>query len=462
MRSPHHLLTLWTIEYSVCETAVVARNQTQVVIIGAGASGLAAMRELDRAGYSTLCLEARNRIGGRIFTHRDALIPVPVELGAEFVHGRPPEIWEIIREANLTAFDTGSKAVQIANGRIEDRGAVWERIGRVMQAMRRAAETGPDMSFDEYIRQAPFSDEEKGLASAYVEGFNAARKEVIGIASLAFEARASEEIDGDRSFRIFNGYESIPLHLLHSIRNWSHKLHLNCVVERIHWRRGSARVEFTRSGANRESIEANAVLITAPLGVLQSPPGKAGAIRFDPEPDDTLQAANRLAFGQVVRIVFRLQEAVWQSRDELADAGFLLSDENTFRTWWTTLPIRSNIVVAWASGPRCDRLLQSTREAVIGEALDAFARILGEPAARLRRLLEQAHYHNWHADTFSRGAYSYVPACAQHAREALAAPVGETLFFAGEAAETGGHSATVHGAIAAGRRAARQLMDCLE
>ena len=73
-----------------------------VVVIGAGAAGLSALRELTRAGLSVLCLEARDRIGGRIFTVHDPLSPIPIELGPEFVHGRPPEIWEIIRSAGIT------------------------------------------------------------------------------------------------------------------------------------------------------------------------------------------------------------------------------------------------------------------------------------------------------------------------------------------------------------------------
>ena len=64
----------------------------------------------------------------------------------------------------------------------------------------------------------------------------------------------------------------------------------------------------------------------------------------------------------------------------------------------------------------------------------------------------------WHADPFAKGAYSYVPAHAMNAREALAEPLKQTLYFAGEATETNGHSATVHGAIASGRRAAQQIL----
>ena len=68
-----------------------------VIVIGAGAAGLTAAVRLGSAGLSTLVIEARDRIGGRMFTQRDSVSQAPVELGAEFIHGRPPEILEALK-----------------------------------------------------------------------------------------------------------------------------------------------------------------------------------------------------------------------------------------------------------------------------------------------------------------------------------------------------------------------------
>lgn len=81
-----------------------------VLVIGAGAAGLTAVRELARGGLKTWCVEARDRIGGRILTVHDPLAPVPIELGPEFIHGRPPEIWDVIRAGQLTAYDCFEKS----------------------------------------------------------------------------------------------------------------------------------------------------------------------------------------------------------------------------------------------------------------------------------------------------------------------------------------------------------------
>ena len=72
--------------------------ESEILIIGAGSAGLAAARELSTAGSSVIVLEARERIGGRINTHFDGW---PIELGAEFVHGKPPETLAIVERARL-------------------------------------------------------------------------------------------------------------------------------------------------------------------------------------------------------------------------------------------------------------------------------------------------------------------------------------------------------------------------
>ena len=194
-------------------------------------------------------------------------------------------------------------------------------------------------------------------------------------------------------------------------------------------------------------------IVTVPLGVLQE-----GSIVFDPEPVQTLEAAGRLRFGQVFRVVLRFREAFWEDNDELKDAGFILSSEDVFPTWWTTLSTRSTVLVGWHSGGRAESMKGKSKEEILHEALTSLARIVGVALEIVQGYLETAYFHDWHADPYARGAYSYVPAGALDARKQLAVPVSNTLFFAGEATDQDGHSATVHGAIASGRRAAKQLL----
>jgi monoamine oxidase len=226
---------------------------------------------------------------------------------------------------------------------------------------------------------------------------------------------------------------------------------LNTIVESIEWQPGSAAVHLRSAlDSSRETIRSRQVVVTVPLGVLH-----AGAIRFDPEPRETLAAARALAFGQAVRIVLRFENAFWEQNKDLANVGFLLSQEPVFPTWWTPRPVHAPIITGWSAGPKADPLLNEDSKTIIGAALASLERITACKPSRL----EAAYFHDWHADPFAQGAYSYVPAGALPARRRLAEPVENTLYFAGEATDLNGHSATVHGAIASGKRAAHQILN---
>jgi monoamine oxidase len=418
-----------------------------VAIVGAGAAGLAALQVLDRAGCKVLCLEARDRIGGRILTLHDPLSPIPIELGAEFLHGRPPEMWRFVESGSLAAYDIAERAVHIRAGKVQHHANSWELIAQVNKDMERAAETGPDRSFQAFLDEASYPAEVKQLATSYVEGFNAARKEIVGIASLTKDAKAADEIGGDQSLRWRNGYDALLRHIL------TGAVRLNSVVEHISWRPGSAEIRFRSPVTGHiQTIRCRRVILTVPLGVFQS-----GDIQFDPVPDEALDAARALAFGHVFRVILRFRESFWEENSEIADAGFLLADEAHFPTWWTPLPIHAPLMTGWSAGPHTDALIGQSRETVIRYALHDLQHITNTNS--LNELLEAAYFHDWTADPFTRGAYSYVPAGAMQAREKLAEPVADTLYFSGEATELNGHSATVHGAIASGFRVARQILD---
>ena len=418
-----------------------------VIIIGAGVAGLAAARELAFGGLNVLILEARNRIGGRILTHRDPFLPVPVELGAEFVHGKPPVLWRLIESGRFPVVDVEGQSWCRSSGSLVPCDGLEDRTHGLLARMRRTG--GTDRAFQEFLDSVDGDAEAKAWAAAYVEGFNAARKERISVRSLIEDEEAAARIEGGHAFRVLSGYDNVPRRLCGSIDPARCELRLNTVVKAVRWRRGA--VEVAARGGPFRGARA---IVTVPLGVLQ-----AGDIRFDPEPETSLGAARRLAMGQVARITLRLRERFWERRGGLEDLGFLHSRDPWFPTWWTALPVRAPLLTGWAAGPAGERYRGCDESFVLEKALDAISGLLEIPRGEIESLLEAWHYHDWHADPFARGAYSWVPAGCVDARAALAEPVEETLWFAGEAVNLEGYGGTVHGAIGAGIRAARQVLE---
>lgn len=418
-------------------------EETEVIVVGAGVSGLAAARDLRRAGVDLLCLEARDRIGGRISTVRASASPLPVELGAEFVHGRAPEVLDLAKSAGLLVSDVGGNAVYNHSGSWAEDPQLESETGRLMKSMEDAQ---GDQTFAEFLDAASASDEAKQWAAHYVEGFNAADAAVISVASLRQDQAASEEIEGYRSFRILDGYDRIPLSLAEGVG-----IRLNSVVKAIEWSKGRVIVE-TRDG----ELAARAAVITVPLPILSN-----RSIWFQPEPPGIFEAIRSLRVGHVFRTVFDFDEPFWESNPNLRDAGFLFTLDSWFPTWWTAVPIRATRLTSWCAARNAERLFGLTADAIAERALRSVARQFGVGLGEIERHLKAFHLHDWSSDQYSLGAYSYAAVGGVEAREKLATPVEGTLFFAGEAAETNGHSATVHGAIAAGYRAARQVLDAI-
>lgn len=426
-----------------------------VIIVGAGVAGLAALEELNAGGITVRCLEARDRIGGRILTAHDAQVSLPIELGAEFIHGKPPEIWDLVTQSSVAAHERDRKPVYVRSGEIRGGEEIADQVEKAVSDVRGAASRYGDESFARFLAQGSYPDEIKDWAALYVEGFNAARRERIGTAALAKAAEASERVDGNHLFSIPEGYDRVPRCLVQPIANFERIVRLGAIVDRIQWQPGSAAVHVRcASGERRETLRCRQVIVTVPLGVLQAEPGEPGAIRFDPEPGRVFEAARALETGAAYRITLQFETPFWEARLEFANAQFFFSQEPVFPTWWKPAAEGVPILVGWSAGPAADGLAGLPEGKIIACAVASLEQIVGIPVSPVR----SAWFHDWQADPFSRGAYSYIPVGQLCARNTLAEPIRGTLYFAGEATDCGGQGGTVHGAIASGRRAARQAL----
>lgn len=417
-------------------------NCYDVAIIGAGIAGLAAARGLAAGGQSVILLEARDRIGGRILTVHDSSTDLPIELGAEFVHGRPPELLELIREAGLTLYERKGQFVCFENGKLGDCGFFEEAFG-VLDDLPASS----DMPFSEFLAQKHLPEHLAARVKGYVEGFNAADATRIGTAALRKQQKAEEEIEGDQvSFRIAEGYDRLAGHLLERFIASGGILHLSTPVTAVSWKPGE--VDIATANPHLPEIYATRVVIAVPLGVLQS-----GSPRISPEPVGSIVAIQKLAMGTATRITLVFRERFWEAA--VPNLSFLIAQQKTPPTWWTSAPNPSPTLTGWIAGPRARSAATGTP--LKDEALSTLAAIFGRND--LSTLLTSAHTHDWQTDPHSLGAYSYAPAGALDASDDLAILVENTLYFAGEHTDTTGHWGTVHAALRSGLRAAAQILE---
>ena len=411
-----------------------------VLVIGGGIAGLAAARELSRKGRDVLLLEARPHLGGRILTKQLAG-ETHVELGAEFVHGKSPALWRLFHNIPLAIREASDRhLLGHADGSLVPY-PFQETLQQVFSAIHRE---GPDQSVAQFLAQHSFPSELRRNAIDYVEGFHAADPTRFSMKALAAAEKSAERLQGDRNFRIAGGYGRLVRWFEEELRDSGVTMVLNAEVKTICWRQGFASVEALVNG-NLESFAANAVVITLPLGVL-----KADSVRFEPPLPEKQRALASVETGHVTKVVLRFRESFWPEQ-----FGFVHTFDEWLPTWWTNEDPFT--LTAWAGGPRGERGAQARCEFLMERAVTVLAGIFSRSPEYVRARMEEVHTHNWHDDPFARMAYSYVPVGELDAPRRLAAPVADTLFFAGEATDTDNQNGTVHGALNSGVRAAQEL-----
>jgi monoamine oxidase len=437
-----------------------------VVIIGAGIAGLAAAARLGQSGIPVILLEARNRIGGRIFTQREAVRDAPIELGAEFIHGLPAEIWELLQTSEIVEEVAGQNWC-VFDQRLSPCNS-FSHVQSILDAMNDSLADESFLAFVDRKFPNPHHDatlnQAKRRAIAYVSGFNAADPGLVGVHWLVAGMRAEEEIQGYRAFRSRNGYTDLLAVFRQRIAQSAVRVRISTVVESVVWKPGMVQVKaYDENGSS--TFAAPQVLVTLPLSLLKAS-HEVGAVEFIPPlPREKLDSLNKLEMGKALRIVLRFRHRFWDEisapgcpKKTLSDMSFLFSDDESFPTWWTSMPKKYPQITGWAPFRSAERLSGQERAAVVWQALRTLSRLLGASMPNLESWLDGAYLHDWQTDPFSRGAYSYGKVGAYGALQELSTPLENTLFFAGEATDTSGNNGTVHGAIASGYRAAQEII----
>ena len=264
-------------------------------------------------------------------------------------------------------------------------------------------------------------------------------------------------------FEIVGRYDRLISALELALQDEQVKLMLNSPVTQISWQRGQARVQTQSPGGKRTSPhEARAVVITLPLGVLQ-----ARRVKFSPPLPQKQALIRKLGWGHVVRIVLCFRTGFWSApfmppalgARNGRNFGFVNSPGLPLPVWWALNP-PAPILTGWAGGDGSRSLRHQSPAGVRNAALASLAAIFGTTMSKLRPWLADWQCHQWSADPFSLGSYSFPVAGLERGARDLARPVSSTLFFGGEA--TAKDYGTVHGAFESGIRAAGEVNAALK
>jgi monoamine oxidase len=432
-----------------------------VLVIGAGAAGLAAAATLAAGGRSVLVLEARDRIGGRIWTRHEPGVTAPIELGAEFVHGYAERNIAWLARAGKGTIENEDAHWRLENGVLRQRDSAFQKVRETLLKHRDQVthDVSLDTVLDELLKDE-LSDSERAYARMMAEGFDAADTSKASARAIADEW-TGEMLSSAPQSRPEGGYTSLLIALAGALPPDKVQMRLQTIVREVKWTRGKVEVSGESFG-QPFSVSAPRAIVTLPLGILQLAPGAPDAVRFTPPLEAKRQALQGIGFGPVIKLVLKFHSAFWTALDDglYREGGFFHATGCEFPTFWTSLSMRAPVLVAWAGGPRAARLsAQHDFGGLVRVALESLDTLF-DHRCDVKSLLEAAYLHDWAQDPFAHGAYSYVAVGGATAREDLGKPLDETLFFAGEATDTD-EFATVTGALLSGERAAGEVLACM-
>lgn len=434
-----------------------AEERWDVVVLGAGMAGLTAARALAERRLRVCVVEARERVGGRLLSVK-AEGGGAVELGAEFVHGRAPELWALIDEAGARTVERqGALLREARNGGIAEEDAEDDTVSAPLEEMGRMG--GADRTFAKWLVESGLDEDRQAKLTGYVEGFNAADAQRIGVRSLGMQQRAEDAIEGDRSWHVVGGYARLAEHLERRVRESGGEMRLGCEALGLRWRAGEVRVATTMG-----EMYAARCVVTLPLGVVQRV-NCARGVRMEPEPKAVAQA-RRLEMGHATRFTMVFRERWWERSEvmnakKLSGMSFLFTEGRVPPVWWTAHPEVEKLptLTGWVGGPRAAALEGKSAEELGRAACALLAEVFGMHLEQVREALVATYAHDWAEDRFALGAYSYVPVGAIDAPGKMCEAEAEAMYFAGEHTDVTGHWGTVHAAIRSGLRVAGQVLE---
>jgi len=399
-----------------------------------------AMRDLAKAGYHVCMLEAAETAGGRISTVKGDFENY-AEAGAEFIHGKLPLTFQLLKDAGLSYEAVEGKMIGVRQGQWQSE-EHYDHWNEFMQQLRKLK---TDITVHQFLEENFSKPEHIHLRQAvqrFSEGFDLAD---ISKASILSIKKEWEDIDKTQ-YRIKGGYIQIIDHLVNSCQQLNTEFHFNTCVNKIDHEKGNVAVHTI----DNKKFQADKLIITVSAGVLQS-----GTIQFNPALTDHAVALQGLGFGTVIKFLLEFKTNFWEEFDD--ETGFLLTDEE-IPTWWTQLPAESNLLTGWLGGPNATKKIFEPDSSLLQTALLSLSSIFRIPPAMLQEELTYYKIINWLNQPHIKGGYSYNTLHSEKAKEILSSPVNNTIYFAGEAISKSESQGTVESALQSGHDTAKMLI----
>jgi len=408
-----------------------------VLVIGAGAAGLAAARALHEGGVKVTVLEGRDRLGGRLWTNRD-FADHPIEFGGEFVHGDDISTQPLVQSLGLKVIQwkkTDDSMVRLKDGRFLSMTAARANDPELDQVRSwRLPDIKPHPqgeTFSAFLTRGGWNADQIHYVRRMFANAVGGDPDVID----AYQAMHDLEAYAGNDYRLLGGYDALMNHLARGL-----DIRLHTVIDTIEWGSPGVRIQ-TRNG---EIYGADAAIVTLPVGVL-----KAGVVRFSPElPAEKAGALQKIAMSAVSKIIFRFDKPVFDR-----NIGAIYS-AGCPPMWWSPTVGRPHIKhTVWStffSGRWAEKLYDLGEEGAIAYALETFRNEIGDKTVTP----SATKFVMWRDDPFAFGGYSVSLPGGFPGRAILGKPT-PPLYWAGEGTAP---TSTAHGAYDSGVRAATELL----
>lgn len=422
-----------------------AVQATHFLIIGAGAAGLMAARELAHAGKRVTILEARDRCGGRILSLPVGEFGYGAEGGPEFVHGAAPVTRALIREAGLSLQRRSGTRWNKRSGAFRRDDWSMPHAARFYEALTELKADLPVAEFlDRHFADATYDDLRRSVIRT-VEGYDAADPHKMSTLALREEWMARD--DGEHG-RIAQGYGAMIDYLATDCRRHGAAIRLGAAVTAVEAVGGGVAARC----ADGSLFEGDAAVLAVPVPLLL-------AIALPQAARRRAAAAADIGYGNVVKLLLRFATRWWAELEggQFADMSFLISNA-AVPTWWTQHPAEHPVLTGWYAGPKAGRVAALSESELVTMGIDSLAEIFAMPFERIRHGLVTARAINWGNDPYARGAYSYATPATRDALATLKDPGDRTVLFTGEALYAGPDMGTVEAALASGAETAKAIL----